>query len=71
MGENQVRLSVTQQADDYYLNYSALSGMKLPYVPDYVNVTLFGKMPMWLFVALGRAYSYTASVMGEQAYSST
>ncbi|MFC1466959.1 MAG: hypothetical protein ACFLMY_19160 [Candidatus Brachytrichaceae bacterium NZ_4S206] len=71
IGSNQVQLDVSKTA--YYLDYNAMDGLRVPYIPAKMHVTVNGPetpgggLPLWVFAALGHAYRGCANVQARQA----
>ncbi len=70
-GHGRVQLNVSKV--EYYLDYEAMDGLRVPYIPESAHVTINGPhtakgaLPLWVFAALGRAYRTCASVEARQA----
>ncbi|MCS6847942.1 MAG: hypothetical protein RMN52_09530 [Anaerolineae bacterium] len=70
-GHNQVHLDVAKT--EYYLDYSAIDGLRVPHISAEMQVTVNGPetpgggLPLWVFAALGHAYRGCAGVQARQA----
>ena len=51
---------------DGYLDYSNAHQLKLPFIEPKMHVLVDGKMPLWLFAAIGQTYRSCASVTAAQ-----
>ena len=69
VGPGCVQLDASKQ--QYYLDYQALDGLPVPYIPAAAHVTINGPntggggLPLWVFAALGCAYRGCASVQAQ------
>lgn len=58
---------------EYYLDYSAMEDVRVPFVPPTAHLTINGPdtraggLPLWVFAALGRAYRHCAEVRTQNA----
>jgi len=58
------QLDVTKH--EYYLDYDAMHGVRVPHLSAEARVTFNGPLPLWVFAALGHAYRHCAQVWAEQ-----
>lgn len=72
LGHDRMQLDASKTA--YYLDYGAMDGLCVPYIPTEMHVTVNGLetsgggLPLWVFAALGRVYRNCASVQARQAH---
>ncbi|MCS7054654.1 MAG: hypothetical protein NZM18_00535 [Thermoflexales bacterium] len=72
IGASRMQLDVSKTA--YYLDYTAMDGLRVPHIPTQMRVTINGSetpaggLPLWVFAALGHAYRDCAGVEAHQAH---
>ena len=59
-------LQLVMHPSDYYLDYEQLQGLRVPFVGNVPRLSFNGRLPLWGFAALGRAYQHIANIWAIQ-----
>ena len=53
---------------DYYLDYEGLQHLSVPWVGNSARLSFNGRLPLWVFAALGRAYRHVPDIWAIQPH---